>query len=120
MNGGSRDSGLAVLGGPGARQAEVAVVGLSRHSGEEAAMAAELEHARGDAVVVIDVDFQDPPEMIPALVAGWAEGFDVVCARRRAREGETRLKCAAATVVRRLTGSIGGPWACRPKSATSG
>jgi glycosyltransferase involved in cell wall biosynthesis len=109
VNDGSRDSSLAVLERLRARRAEVAVVGLSRNFGKEAAMTAGLDHALGDAVVVIDVDLQDPPEVIPELVAGWNEGFDVVYAQRRVREGETWLKRATAAAFYRLMGSVGGP-----------
>jgi glycosyltransferase involved in cell wall biosynthesis len=109
VNDGSRDSSPEVLEGLRARRAEVAVVGLSRNFGKEAAMTAGLDHAMGDAVVVIDVDLQDPPEVIPELVAGWREGFDVVYAQRRVREGETWLKRATAAGFYRLMGSVGGP-----------
>jgi polyisoprenyl-phosphate glycosyltransferase len=64
--------------------------------------------ARGDAVVVIDVDLQDPPEVIPELVAGWREGYDVVYARRRVREGETWAKRATAKAFYRIMGRLGG------------
>ncbi len=66
----------------------VASVNLSRNFGKEIAMTAGLDHAAGDAVVVIDADLQDPPEVIPALSA-WRQGFDVVYARRTVRDGET-------------------------------
>jgi glycosyltransferase involved in cell wall biosynthesis len=109
VNDGSRDRSLEVLQGLRARRPEVAVVGLSRNFGKEAAMTAGLDHARGDAVVVIDVDLQDPPEVIPELVASWREGFDVVYAQRRVREGETWLKRATAAAFYRLMQSVGGP-----------
>lgn len=67
-------------------------VRLSRNFGKEAAMTAGLDAADADAVVVIDADLQDPPELIPQLVARWREGFDVVYATRGERDGETRLK----------------------------
>jgi glycosyltransferase involved in cell wall biosynthesis len=65
---------------------------LSRNFGKEAAMTAGLDAADADAVVVIDADLQDPPELIPELVARWREGFDVVYATRGERDGETRFK----------------------------
>lgn len=90
VNDGSRDRSLAVLAGLRARRAKVAVVGLSRTFGKEAAKTAGLDHARGDAVVVIDVNLQDPPEVIPELVAAW-RGAAVSCTpgagRARARPG---------------------------------
>src|SRR4051812_13858401 len=64
------------------------VVRLSRNFGHQAALSAGLVTALGEAVVLIDADLQDPPEVIPQLVAKWREGFDVVYAVRRTREGE--------------------------------
>ncbi|CAA9272286.1 MAG: Polymyxin resistance protein ArnC, glycosyl transferase, partial [uncultured Acetobacteraceae bacterium] len=109
VNDGSRDRSLDVLHALHAEQAEVAVVSLSRNFGKEVAMTAGLDHARGDAVVVIDVDLQDPPEVIPELVAAWREGFDVVYAQRRVREGETWLKRTTAAGFYRVMERIGGP-----------
>lgn len=65
---------------------------LSRNFGKEAALTAGLDHVTAGAAVVIDADLQDPPELIPELVAQWRAGFDVVYATRSARAGETRLK----------------------------
>ena len=93
-----------------ARHPEVTLVALSRNFGKEAALTAGLDHARGaEAVIVIDADLQDPPEVIPDLVAAWREGADVVYAQRRSRAGETWLKKATATAFYRLMGRIGGP-----------
>ncbi|MBW8017478.1 MAG: glycosyltransferase family 2 protein [Planctomycetes bacterium] len=61
---------------------------LSRHFGHEQATTAGLDHASGDAVVIIDADLQDPPEVIPELIAKWKEGHEIVYARRRSRKGE--------------------------------
>jgi glycosyltransferase involved in cell wall biosynthesis len=80
----------------------IALVCLSRNFGKEIATTAGLDHAHGDAVIVIDADLQDPPEVIPQLVAAWRQGFDMVCARRRARDGETTLKKLTAHVFYRL------------------
>ena len=72
------------------------VVALSRNFGHQAAITAGLDHARGDAVVMIDADLQDPPELIPEMLDHWRDGSDVVYAVRREREGETRFKLATA------------------------
>ena len=80
----------------------IALVSLSRNFGKEIATTAGLDHAQGEAVIVIDADLQDPPEVIPDLVAAWQQGFDMVCARRRAREGETALKKITARAFYRL------------------
>lgn len=85
----------------------VAVLGLSRNFGKEAATTAGLDHADGDAVVVIDADLQDPPEVIPELVAVWREGVDVVYAQRRVRVGESWLKRVTATGFYRLMRGVG-------------
>ena len=89
---GSRDGTAAVISRCCQAEPRIALVMLSRNFGKEIAMTAGLDMARGEAVVVIDVDLQDPPELIPELVAKWREGNDVVFARRLVREGETRLK----------------------------
>ena len=80
----------------------VALVSLSRNFGKEIATTAGLDHAQGEAVIVIDVDLQDPPEVIPELVAAWRRGYDMVLARRRVREGETWLKKLTAHLFYRL------------------
>jgi polyisoprenyl-phosphate glycosyltransferase len=80
----------------------VALISLSRNFGKEIATTAGLDHALGEAVIVIDADLQDPPEVIPELVAAWRLGFDMVLARRRARAGETRFKRLTAHVFYRL------------------
>lgn len=74
------------------RDPAVKVVGLSRNFGKDIALTAGLDHAGGAAVVAIDVDLQDPPEVIPDLVAKWREGHDVVYARRLSRAGDSAAK----------------------------
>jgi polyisoprenyl-phosphate glycosyltransferase len=85
----------------------VAFVGLSRNFGKEIAITAGLDHAAGDAVVVIDADLQDPPEVIPQLVAQWRAGFDMVYARRRSRNGDSWLKRGTAHGFYRLMQRMG-------------
>ncbi|MBY0461641.1 MAG: glycosyltransferase family 2 protein [Alphaproteobacteria bacterium] len=65
---------------------------FSRRVGQPMAILAGMQYSSGDAVIVMDVDMQDPPELIPSMIEKWNEGFDVVMARRRVREGETWLK----------------------------
>jgi glycosyltransferase involved in cell wall biosynthesis len=89
---GSRDDTWQLIERLARRDARVVALRLSRNFGKEAAMTAGLDHADADAVVVIDADLQDPPELIPELVARWQEGYDVVYATRAQRDGETRLK----------------------------
>jgi glycosyltransferase involved in cell wall biosynthesis len=92
VNDGSTDRTLALLEELHRADARVAVIDLSRNFGKEVAMSAGLDQARGDAVVVIDADLQDPPELIPDMIAAWRTGYDVVLMRRRIRAQETWLK----------------------------
>lgn len=80
----------------------IALVHLSRNFGKEIAMTAGLHHARGDAIIVIDADLQDPPELIPELLRRWQDGFDAVYAKRSSRDGETLLKRTTAALFYRL------------------
>ncbi len=95
-NDGSRDGTLALLKKLAAEDPRVAIVDLSRNFGKEIALTAGMDHAHGEAVVVIDADLQDPPELIPELVKNWREGFDVVYAKRTVRDGESWVKKATA------------------------
>jgi polyisoprenyl-phosphate glycosyltransferase len=78
-----------------ARDRHLRLLRLSRNFGHQAALSAGLDAARGEAIVLMDADLQDPPEVIPQLVAKWREGFDVVYAVRADREGEPRLRLAS-------------------------
>jgi glycosyltransferase involved in cell wall biosynthesis len=78
-----------------ARDRHLRLLRLSRNFGHQAALSAGLDAARGEAIVLMDADLQDPPEVIPQLVAKWREGFDVVYAVRSDREGEPRLRLAS-------------------------
>jgi glycosyltransferase involved in cell wall biosynthesis len=89
---GSSDDTWQKLGVIAGADGRATALRLSRNFGKEAAMTAGLDAADADAVVVIDADLQDPPELIPDLVARWREGFDVVYATRSERDGETRFK----------------------------
>ena len=107
VNDGSSDGTLGVMHALRAADPRVAVLNLSRNFGKEAASTAGLDAAQGDAVVLIDADLQDPPEVIPRLVASWREGFDTVYAQRRVREGETWLKRTSADLFYRMMQRIG-------------
>jgi len=80
----------------------VAVIKFSRNFGHQIAITAGVDHARGDAVVVIDADLQDPPEVVSDMVAKWREGYDVVYAKRSRRDGEGRLKLITASAFYRV------------------
>jgi glycosyltransferase involved in cell wall biosynthesis len=92
VNDGSTDRSLDLLEKIVADDDRVRVVDLSRNFGHQVALSAGVDHARGDAVVVIDSDLQDPPEVIPEMIQRWRDGFKVVYGVRISRAGETRFK----------------------------
>jgi polyisoprenyl-phosphate glycosyltransferase len=102
VNDGSRDATLQIMYRLHQADPRVTVIDLSRNFGKEVALSAGIDHARGDAVVVMDADLQDPPELIPKFVQRWQEGYDVVYATRTARHGESLLKRATAHAFYRL------------------
>jgi len=107
VNDGSRDTTLHVVEAMQQADNHIALVNLSRNFGKEIATTAGLDHARGDAVIVIDADLQDPPEVIPRLVDAWHAGYDMVYAQRRLRDGETWLKKRTAAAFYRIMRNVG-------------
>jgi dolichol-phosphate mannosyltransferase len=93
---GSSDSSAEILDRIADGDPRVRVISLSRNFGHQTALTAGLDHARGDAVVMLDADLQDPPELIPRMLDRWRSGCDVVYAVREEREGESRFKLATA------------------------
>ena len=77
------------------------MIRFSRNFGHQIAISAGIDYAEGDAVIIIDSDLQDPPEVIPDLIAKWREGFEIVYAQRARREGETFFKLLTAAVFYR-------------------
>ena len=102
INDGSKDDTLAQLLALHREDPRVVVIDLSRNFGKEAALTAGLDHARGDCALPLDADLQDPPEIIPELVAKWKEGYDVVNAVRLSRDGESWFKRASAHAFYRI------------------
>ena len=92
INDGSKDNTLKIIKELRVKDARVSYVDFSRNFGKEVAMIAGLDYAKGDCVIFIDADLQDPPELIPELIKYWEEGYDDVYARRKSRKGETFLK----------------------------
>ncbi|MBT9538637.1 glycosyltransferase family 2 protein [Thiobacillus sp.] len=107
VNDGSSDRTIALLHEMRVQDPRITLIDLSRNFGKEIAMTAGLDHASGDAIVVIDTDLQDPPELIPEMIRLWLAGHDVVYAQRTAREGESWVKRATASafyqVIQRLS-----------------
>jgi glycosyltransferase involved in cell wall biosynthesis len=99
---GSKDRTPGLLQELARHDDRVRVITLSRNFGHQAALTAGLDHARGDAVVTMDADLQDPPELIPKMVEEWRHGSDVVYAVRRHRRGESRTKLVTARWFYRL------------------
>jgi glycosyltransferase involved in cell wall biosynthesis len=102
VNDGSTDGTLDAIRQLAEHDARVLLVDLSRNFGKEIALTAGLDHADADAVVVIDADLQDPPELIPELVDEWLDGYDVVYAKRTSRDGESAAKKLTAFLFYRL------------------
>jgi dolichol-phosphate mannosyltransferase len=102
VNDGSRDGTLARLRALAERTSDVVIVNLSRNFGHQIAATAGLDTARGEAVILMDGDLQDPPELIADFVEKWREGYDVVYAVRRTRRGESAFKLLTAKVFYRV------------------
>ena len=92
VNDGSRDKTMQIIKEFRQKDERISYVDFSRNFGKEIAMIAGLDYAKGDCVIFMDADLQDPPELIPELVKYWEEGYDDVYARRSSRKGETWLK----------------------------
>jgi glycosyltransferase involved in cell wall biosynthesis len=106
VNDGSNDDTQKIIDQLCIEDTHSAYLELSRNFGKEAAMTAGLDYAQGDAIVIIDADLQDPPELITQMVNRWREGYDVVYARRTSRNGETWLKKTTASAFYRLIQKI--------------
>lgn len=92
VNDGSKDNTLNIIMELREKDKRINYLNLSRNYGKETAMIAGLDYIKGDCVVIIDADLQDPPELIPEMLKYWEEGYDDVYAKRNSRKGETFLK----------------------------
>lgn len=99
---GSRDATRVLLCGFAAQDQRIRVIGLARNFGHQLAVTAGIDAAGGDAVVLIDADLQDPPEVVAEMLARWREGYDVVYGTRTERPGESWFKLASARAFYRL------------------
>jgi len=108
VNDGSRDRSLALLKDAAQSRPWARVLSFSRNFGHQIAVTAGMQHATGDAVILLDSDLQDPPELLPEMIRLWEEdGWEVVYGKRRSREGETAFKLFTASLfysmIQRLT-----------------
>lgn len=106
VNDGSNDGTLSILIEYATQNSQIKVIDLSRNFGKEAALTAALNNASGDAVIPIDSDLQDPPELIPKMVQLWSEGAEVVLARRSDRLADSWLKRTSAALFYKLHNSM--------------
>ena len=102
INDGSQDSTIDIITKQRQIDNRITIIDLSRNFGKEIALTAGLDYSSGEAVIVIDADLQDPPELIPKLVEKWREGYDVVNAKRIKRKGESLLKKVMSYIYYRL------------------
>ncbi len=106
VNDGSKDNTIDCLIEHHHQNPRIKVVNLSRNYGKEIALSAGLDYANGNAVIPIDADLQDPPELIAKLVEKWREGYDVVYGTRRSRQGESWVKRFTANIFYRTIDSL--------------
>ncbi len=103
---GSHDTGPIVLEAKARADRRYRFLKLSRNFGHQVAITTGMDHARGEAVIVMDADLQDPPEVILAMIGKWREGYELVYAQRLSREGETAFKRVTADLFYRLLGKL--------------
>ncbi len=106
VNDGSRDGTMKILRKLASENPQVRVLSFSRNFGHQLAVTCGMDAAKGDALIIIDVDLQDPPELIPAMVKMWEDGADIVYGKRVKREGETIFKKLTAAVYYRLLSAM--------------
>jgi len=106
VNDGSRDNTLSIIQSIAQNDNRLKIISLSRNFGQQAAFSAGLEYAKGDAVIFIDADLQDPPEVIPELVKKWLEGYQIIYGKRIRRKGESVFKLLSAKIYYKLLHSL--------------
>ena len=103
---GSRDQTFTILEKIALTNKNVKIISFSRNFGHQAAVGAGLRYSTGDAVIIIDADLQDPPELIPQMIELWENGNDVIYAKRKSREGETKFKLFTAKMFYRILNDL--------------
>ncbi len=108
INDGSYDQTLERLRAAATKDERIKIINLTRNFGKEAALTAGIDHADGDAIIVMDVDLQDPPELIESFVARWLEGYDIVYGQRHDRTADSPIKRLTANGFYRFFNGISG------------
>ena len=108
VNDGSRDRTMEIMLDVAKKDPRVKIVDFARNFGHQTAVTAGMKYSSGDAVVIIDADLQDPPELIPGMIEKWKEGYEVVYGKRLKREGETKFKLVTAKAFYKLINSLSG------------
>lgn len=106
VNDGSRDKTLEILENISKEDNKVKIISLSRNFGHQAAVTCGLKYTTGDAVVIMDADMQDPPEVIEQMIDLWKDGNEVIYAQRKSREGETKFKLITAKMFYRILNGL--------------
>ena len=96
INDGSKDKTLDILQDIAKVDKNVKIISFSRNSGHQAAVTAGLKYVTGDAIIIIDADLQDPPELIPDMIEKWEQGYEVIYGKRKKRNGESAFKLLTA------------------------
>ena len=96
VNDGSKDKTLEILENIAEKDKNVKIISFSRNFGHQAAVTAGLKYVTGDAIVIMDADLQDPPELVPDMLKKWEEGYEVIYGKRKTREGESAFKLLTA------------------------
>lgn len=102
VNDGSNDRSSEILLKIRSQNQKIKIINFSRNFGHQMAITAGIDHASGDAVIIIDADLQDPPEIIPLLIGKWKKGYEIVYGQRVAREGETVFKKGTAAIFYKI------------------
>lgn len=106
VNDGSKDRSAQIIAELARTDKNIRLIDFSRNFGHQIAVTAGMDYARGQAVVIIDADLQDPPEVIPRMLEKWREGYDVVYGKRLKRQGETFFKKFTAYLFYRILGAL--------------
>ena len=106
INDGSKDKTLEIMKEIALKDNRIKILSFSRNFGHQSAVLCGLNYAGGDAVIIIDADLQDPPEVIPDMIKHWEEGFEVVYGKRKSRKGESAFKLLTASMFYRFINSL--------------